>query len=101
MRAHGAWLDSSQESLCAHAALVWGAHDGRTASLCDSPQHAGGPGGADTPALRRMLADARRDAEICALRLRLAQLENDRRDAEISALEAALSAARGGGQQMT
>jgi hypothetical protein len=81
---------------------VWGAHDSRTASLCASPQHAGG---ADAPALRRMLADARRvdarrDAEICALRLRLAQLENDRKDAEISALEAALSAARGGGQRV-
>ena len=97
---------AAQESLHAHAALVWCAHDGRTASLCGSPLHAGGSGGAGGPALRRMLADerradARRDAEICALRLRLAQLENDRRDAEISALEAALSAARGGGQQMT
>jgi hypothetical protein len=106
MRAHRRLNDrASQESLCAHAALVWGAHDGRTASLCGSPQHAGGPGHADAPALRRMLADARRvdvrrDAEICAMRLRLAQLENDRKDAEISALEAALSAARGGGQRV-
>ncbi len=94
------WNDrASQESLRAHAALVWGAHDGRAASLYGSPQHAGG---ADAPVLRRMLAearraDARRNAEMCALRLRLAQVENDRRDAEIAALAAALSAALGGG----
>jgi hypothetical protein len=36
---------------------------------------------------------------VCA-RLRLAKLENDRKDAEISALEAALGAARGGGQRV-